>query len=137
MGPSFSRHQSRQIVALVQVTPVLGRIVSKHELRPNPAEVDAVFDVPLSTFLSADPSLYSFRDTTKSFGSEVNYRLHFFQCGEFCVWGLTASILIEAAKLALGKTPDFQTTPAGREYSEIMYDEDTDRVIYRQEPSSL
>lgn len=115
----------------MQVTPVLGRIHSKAEVEANPAEVDAVFDVPLTTFLSADPQQYSHRDTTKSFGNSISYRLHFFQCGEFCVWGLTAGILIEAAKLALGREPEFQMSPSGREYSDIVYNDESGQVVYR------
>jgi len=117
---------------LLQVTPVIGRIASAASLTPNPAEVDAVFDVPLHTFLSADPAVYSFRDTKKSFGEDVSYRLHFFQCGEFVVWGLTAGILVEAARMALGREADFQLMPPGsREYTEIVYDYEHERVTYR------
>jgi hypothetical protein len=122
-----------QIKFFMQVTPVIGRIASVASLTPNAAEVDAVFDVPLHTFLSANPEVYSFRDTKKSFGDEINYRLHFFQCGEYLVWGLTAGILVEAAKIALGRNAEFQTMPPGnREYSEIIYDYELDRVAYRQ-----
>ena len=117
------------------MTPILGRIASIAKLQPNPAEVDAVFDVPLATFLSADPEVYSFRDTSKSFGNGISYRLHFFQCGEHCVWGLTAGILIEAARQALGKEPEFETRIGEREYTEIMYDDDSKKVIYRQQPT--
>lgn len=116
----------------MQVTPVLGRVASTADLVPNPAEVDAVFDVALSTFLSSDPNVYSFRDTHKSFGTAINYRLHFFQCGEFCVWGLTAAILIEAAKQALGQDPEFRVTAEDREYSDIVYDYEQNRPKYRE-----
>ena len=122
------------------MTPVLGRIASLAGVKPNAAEVDAVFDVPLCTFLSADPSVYSFRDTTKSFGNGISYRLHFFQCGEFCVWGLTAGILIEAARTALDREPEFQVTAGsggGREYTDIIFDDDNNRVMYRQQPGLM
>ena len=117
------------------MTPVLGRIASLAKLQPNPAEVDAVFDVSLATFLSANPDIYSFRDTSSSFGNGISYRLHFFQCGEHCVWGLTAGILIEAARQALGRDPDFQMRAGEREYTEIMYDDKSKKVVYRKQPT--
>ena len=61
--------------------------------------------MPLATFLTNDGSGYSFRDTTMSFGGKIGYRLHYFQHGEFTIWGLTANILIEAATVALGRQP--------------------------------
>ena len=121
--------------ALIQVTPVLGRIASMAKVQPNPAEVDAVFDVSLATFLSANPDVYSFVDSNKAFGNGMSYRIHFFQCGEHCVWGLTAGILIEAARQALGREPEFETKTGEREYTEIIYDDDRKTVVYRQKPS--
>mmetsp|Transcript_24288 Transcript_24288/g.46121 ORF Transcript_24288/g.46121 Transcript_24288/m.46121 type:complete len:139 (+) Transcript_24288:960-1376(+) len=34
-------------------------------------------------------------------------RVHFFETGRYVVWGLTSAILIDVARFALGREPDF------------------------------
>ncbi|GLC33718.1 hypothetical protein PLESTB_000108300 [Pleodorina starrii] len=54
---------------------------------------------------------------------EHQYRIHSFQCGEYDVWGLTATICIDAARLALGRAPRFQErSPGGHHYSAFFWD---------------
>ena len=113
----------------MQVTPVIGRIASINGLKPNPAEIDAIFDVPLHIFLDSNPDVYSFRDTQKSFGEDVSYRLHFFKHGPHTIWGLTAAICISAAALALGRDPDFMVMPGDRMYTDIVYD--GEKIVFR------
>ncbi|XP_045191468.2 uncharacterized Nudix hydrolase NudL-like isoform X1 [Mercenaria mercenaria] len=82
------------------VTPVVGIVSSDFKLHINPREVDMVFDLPLSRFLSLDGrtqenfkfdenlffSVYHFRDT-------VNGR-------ELDTWGFSALLCIQAAMVA-------------------------------------
>ena len=93
--------------------------------------MESVFDVPLDMFLSNDPAVHSYRDSDKSFGKGISYRLHFFQYKGYTIWGLTAGILIEAARVALGREPDFQIMPGQRSYTEIIFDEDSHTVLWR------
>lgn len=51
------------------------------------------------------------------------YRLHFFEHMGFNVWGLTAAIMITAARLALGRAPAFEEHgPHCLPYSKLYYD---------------
>ena len=105
---------------------MIGRIPSLHVLHPNPDEVDAVFDFPLHSFLEKNAA-YSSRDTEKASDHDIPYRLHYFQVetpvGSFLVWGLTAGILIEVAKVSLGRGPEFEENiPGSRPYTDIVYD---------------
>ena len=121
-------------VLLLQVTPVLGKIEWPVTFKLNAAEVESVFHVPLSMFLSADPSVYSFRDSDGSFGAfgeGMTYRLHFFSYEGYTIWGLTAGILIEAASVALDRKPEFKVMPGTREYSDIVYDDQACKVKWR------
>ncbi|KAL4424924.1 hypothetical protein ABPG77_009653 [Micractinium sp. CCAP 211/92] len=105
LPPFLSKH-------LLSVTPVLGVIPPHLKFRPNPTEVAAVFTVPLRRFLEAGPG-YSFRDVEWQHG--LPYRLHYFEYEHrgrsFCIWGLTAGMLIVAAEKAFGRRPAFQPNP--------------------------
>lgn len=82
---------------------------------------------PLHEFLEDRPT-HSSHDITWAAG--IDYRLHFFQCGEFDVWGLTAGILIAVAKLAFDRNPDFEEAcPGTRPFTHIWYD--GTKVAYR------
>lgn len=116
------------------MTPILGRISWPVEFRPNPAEVETIFDVPLNLFLSGDPSVHSFEDTDNSFGHGVTYRLHFFNYQGYTIWGLTAGILIQAASMALGREPEFAAMQGSQEYTDILYDDKNHKVKWRDPP---
>ncbi|KAG2435324.1 hypothetical protein HXX76_007399 [Chlamydomonas incerta] len=65
-------------------------------------------------------AVHEYRDI--SWG-EHEYRIHSFQYGDFDVWGLTATICIAAARLALGREPSFQERcPGGQHYSCFYWD---------------
>ncbi|WP_275783941.1 CoA pyrophosphatase [Pararhizobium gei] len=71
-----------------RITPVLAVVQPGYDLVPNPTEVDAVFDVPLSFLM--DPRNHR-RGRTNWQGAER----HFYQMpyGERNIWGITASIV--------------------------------------------
>ncbi|KAK2080690.1 hypothetical protein QBZ16_000544 [Prototheca wickerhamii] len=99
---------------LLSVTPVLAAIPARHAFRPNPEEVDSVFACPLDFFLRA--AQHRSHDTELVPGTP--YRVHFFDYTDhdgrtYCVWGLTAAMLIEVARLAYGREPEFEPLPFG------------------------
>ncbi|XP_077953814.1 peroxisomal coenzyme A diphosphatase NUDT7-like [Gasterosteus aculeatus] len=89
------------------VTPVVGFIDESFSPRPNPAEVSAVFTVPLD-FFTRD------KDHSSSHGvAGMRGFLHSFYFvdpdsgRQFHIWGLTATFAILVAVLALRTTPEF------------------------------
>nr|XP_040019720.1 peroxisomal coenzyme A diphosphatase NUDT7 [Gasterosteus aculeatus aculeatus] len=89
------------------VTPVVGFIDESFIPRPNPAEVSAVFTVPLD-FFTRD------KDHSSSHGvAGMRGFLHSFYFvdpdsgRQFHIWGLTATFAILVAVLALRTTPEF------------------------------
>lgn len=102
LEPFLSKH-------LLTVTPVVGVLVEHHkfEPRPNPGEVDAVFDVPLDMFLKDERHRTEDRQWM-----DIQYRVHYFEHdaadgNKYVIWGLTASILIRAASIILARQPEF------------------------------
>lgn len=89
------------------MTPVVGFIDESFIPRPNPAEVSAVFTVPLD-FFTRD------KDHSSSHGvAGMRGFLHSFYFvdpdsgRQFHIWGLTATFAILVAVLALRTTPEF------------------------------
>jgi peroxisomal coenzyme A diphosphatase NUDT7 len=66
LPPFLSKH-------MLSVTPVVARIPASFQPRPNPAEVEAVFQMPLMGFLEAEG--HSFKDMS---WEGLAYRTHFF-----------------------------------------------------------
>ncbi|EFJ45308.1 hypothetical protein VOLCADRAFT_82382 [Volvox carteri f. nagariensis] len=67
-----------------------------------------------------EDAVHTFRDIH---WGEHQYRIHSFLYGEYDVWGLTATICIDAARLALGQEPLFQERcPGGHHYSAFFWD---------------
>ena len=92
----------------------------------NSDEVAAIFAQPLRRFLEARG--HSHKDVVweTGQGSGIPYRLHFFKSQDerdpIC-WGLTAGILIQAARLALDREPEFVVyAPGSRPYTDIVHD---------------
>lgn len=53
----------------------------------------------------------------------LRYRIHSFEHQGFVIWGLTASILIQVARRALGREPSFEVdTPGGVPAEHLWYD---------------
>ncbi|KAK9845739.1 hypothetical protein WJX81_001045 [Elliptochloris bilobata] len=121
----------------LSVTPVVGVVPAAciPTLRAAEAEVAAIFDVPLALFLGA--AGHSQRDVAWLHGPApgVRFRLHYFECGELGpVWGLTAAILIEAARRAFAREPEF-AEHAGRPFRDLWWD--GEQVAYRQRQPAL
>ncbi|KAF2288499.1 hypothetical protein GH714_007937 [Hevea brasiliensis] len=102
LEPFTSQHQLR-------VVPVVGLLARIQDFKPrlNIDEVDAIFDVPLEMFLKEE----NHRCEEKEW-MEWKYILHLFdftsEQGVFQIWGLTASILIQAASIIYQSSPSFK-----------------------------
>ena len=71
-----------------RITPVLSVVTRGFEVRPNPAEVEHVFEVPLAFLM--DPANHQ-RDSLHWQGVERHfYRMPY---GEWMIWGITAGII--------------------------------------------
>lgn len=90
------------------MTPVVGFIEESFSPRPNPAEVSAVFTVPLDFFTSK-------KDHCSTYGVVgMTGLLHSFYFvdtdsgSHYHIWGLTAVLAILVAVLALKRKPEFE-----------------------------
>ncbi|KAE8674254.1 Nudix hydrolase 22 [Hibiscus syriacus] len=90
--------------SLVKVVAVLESFLSKP--KPNPTEVDAVFDAPLEMFIKDEN-----RNAEEREMMGEKYLLHFFdyetEDKKYLIWGLTARILIRAASVVYQLPPAF------------------------------
>ncbi len=120
----------------LSVRPVLALIPPDFVPVPSAAEVAAVFDAPLqarprspllSGFAACPPPLRPLLTRTRRFALRlqrflradghwatdgtfrgVPYRIHHFRESGHVVWGLTAHILVQVAKAALQRAPEFE-----------------------------
>jgi hypothetical protein len=76
------------------VTPVVGLIEPGFSLQPDPAEVDAILEIPAAALL--DPARYERRWVERS---GLRIKSHFLQYEEHLVWGATAGMLIGFGRL--------------------------------------
>lgn len=77
------------------ITPFVGVVAERPRLRPNPAEVERAFDVPLVELLHPDvhrEELWRFPDGTEQ-------AMQFFELVGDTVWGATARMLVELLDL--------------------------------------
>ncbi|CAK9321082.1 unnamed protein product [Citrullus colocynthis] len=101
LEPFLSKH-------LLRVVPVIGIMNERNAFspRPNPAEVDEVFDAPLDMFIKDEN-----RRSEEREWMGCKYLVHFFDYGtenkKYVIWGLTAGILIRAASIVLQSSPPF------------------------------
>ena len=77
-----------------RVTPVVGLVQPPLELKPDPREVDEVFEVPLGFFLDAGNRQ---RRTREYQGQMVGY--YVFEYGSRTIWGATAGMLVNLYKM--------------------------------------
>jgi len=75
-----------------QVTPVVGLLESPLALRPDPGEVETVFEVPLEFVLDRRNHKIETR-----FARGVERQFYAMPYGEFYIWGLTARLLVALA----------------------------------------
>ncbi|MGB0713428.1 MAG: NUDIX hydrolase [Gammaproteobacteria bacterium] len=88
------------------VTPVVARIESEPELRPNPAEIARIFHVPAATLAATRPDhVHALRR-----GEVVRY-VPAWYWGNELIWGLTSMILVEFFNLAFEWGFDMKSEP--------------------------
>lgn len=97
----FGRLRDRISIAGYMVTPFVGRLIVPTTYVAEPEEVDEVFEIPLPPM--TDASLWSFRENRRPL-AEVRH-VPFFEWDGRMVWGLTAIILRDFLRVALGKAP--------------------------------
>ena len=82
------------------VTPVVGLVRPPFETRPDPVEVAAVFEVPLSFVM--DPTNH--QRHSREWQNQVRH-FYVFPHPEHYIWGATAGMLVNLANLLLGQRP--------------------------------
>jgi 8-oxo-dGTP pyrophosphatase MutT (NUDIX family) len=87
----------RTVVNPAPITPFVGVLQSRPKLRPNPAEVERAFTVPLLEL--TDPDVY--REELWQFPDGIERPMHFFELIGDTVWGATARMLHELLDLAI------------------------------------
>ncbi|XP_067358896.1 peroxisomal coenzyme A diphosphatase NUDT7 isoform X2 [Channa argus] len=89
------------------VTPVVGFIGESFCPSPNPAEVSAVFTVPLD-FFTSEKDHYAAHGAAGIMGPLHSFYFADPDSGtQYHIWGLTAMLAIMVAVLSLRKTPEF------------------------------
>ncbi|KAM7002141.1 LOW QUALITY PROTEIN: peroxisomal coenzyme A diphosphatase NUDT7 [Tautogolabrus adspersus] len=90
------------------VTPVVGFIEESFRPSPNPAEVSAVFTVPLD-FFTSEKDHYAAHGAAGMVGPLHSFYFEDPDSGSrYHIFGLTAMLAILVATLALRKTPEFE-----------------------------
>ena len=117
----------------LSVTPVVASISAACAARlvPAPAEVAAVFTVPLRHFLERHER-HTWHEA--SYGA-FTCRIHHFAHGRWDVWGLTAAILIQVAQAALGRAAEFDVHGPHIDYAHL-YSADGREVCLRARRSA-
>jgi 8-oxo-dGTP pyrophosphatase MutT (NUDIX family) len=91
------------------ITPVVGLLAGRPVVRPNPGEVERVFDVALAT-LAGDARFREERwirpppvpgHLLGGLGADGSFPVWFFELEDDTVWGATARILVELLRLVL------------------------------------
>ncbi|MGH9067638.1 MAG: NUDIX hydrolase [Acidimicrobiales bacterium] len=80
------------------IVPVVGFLAARPALRPNPAEVDRVFDASLAELASGG----IYREERWGVAEGPERPIHFFELDGETVWGATARVLRELLDVVLG-----------------------------------
>ncbi|WP_284381911.1 CoA pyrophosphatase [Litoribrevibacter albus] len=91
----------------ILVNPYIGLVEGEHELLANEGELDAIFHVPVSHFLSTPPDCF---DCIKHPGGALYIPCYFYD--EFEIWGLSAMILSEFLEVGFDAGFDLWEKPA-------------------------
>ncbi|MBL4847143.1 MAG: CoA pyrophosphatase [Planctomycetes bacterium] len=75
-----------------RMLPFVGRIPPDLELRPNPAEVDRAFSVPLRALV--DPSATRYTRRPRLFQG-TSYSIPYFEWEDELIWGATGGVVVE------------------------------------------
>ena len=85
----------RTVVNPSPITPFIGVVADRPRLRPNPAEVERAYDIPLVELY--DPEVY--REELWQFPDGTEHPMQFFELIGDTVWGATARMLVELLDL--------------------------------------
>jgi 8-oxo-dGTP pyrophosphatase MutT (NUDIX family) len=88
----------RTVLNPAPITPYVGVLPGRPDLRPNPAEVERAFTVPLNELI--DPEVFRVEVWTFPDGSEQE--MQFFELVGDTVWGATARMLFELLEVVSG-----------------------------------
>jgi 8-oxo-dGTP pyrophosphatase MutT (NUDIX family) len=77
------------------ITPFVGVLPSRPELKPSPAEVELAFDVSLAELMSEGV----FREERWQWAGEADRPMYFFDLPDDTIWGATARMLYELLEL--------------------------------------
>ena len=119
LSPVISRARDKAMY----VYPVVGIVKSQFDLVINSSEVETAFDVPLEFFLlkaTHRREKMTFKSKTFDihlFDFETSDDKHQDKSLKFRIWGLTASICLRVAIVALNKLPEFELE---EHYSHLM-----------------
>jgi 8-oxo-dGTP pyrophosphatase MutT (NUDIX family) len=80
-----------------RITPVIGFVDGPVEVRPDPNEVDEVFEVPFRFLMDTVNHAQETRETDR--GTRI---VHVIQYGSHRIWGATASIVLELRRRLTG-----------------------------------
>ncbi|GGX91857.1 coenzyme A pyrophosphatase [Litchfieldella qijiaojingensis] len=92
----------------IAVTPYVGLIPPNLPLRPDPSELDAIFEVPLQVFLDDCRSHTDVITVDDRPCYVPSYR-----AGEHVIWGLSAMMLVELMAEGFGCQISLDSAPAG------------------------
>lgn len=107
LGQLLSKHRLR-------VTPWVGIISADQVLRPNPAEIERIFRIPLGFFLEEKP--------LRTDEIAVLGRTHYVPAWRYqdtIIWGLTAHVLVELLNMGLDANLPMRRRP---EHEELEHD---------------
>jgi 8-oxo-dGTP pyrophosphatase MutT (NUDIX family) len=94
----FARLSTVQIMSNpAPIVPFVGALPGRPVLRPNPAEVERAFTVPLAEL--GEPDVY--REEVWTFPDGLERRMYFFELVGETVWGATARMLHELLDVVL------------------------------------
>lgn len=92
----------------LRVTPFVGLIPPDLPLRPQPGELDTIFEVSLTVFLEDQRS-----HTDVIIAGERELFVPSYQAGEHVIWGLSAMMLVELLAVGFGKPISLDHAPPG------------------------
>ncbi len=92
----------------IRVTPFVGLIPADLPLRPDPGELDVIFEVPLAVFLD---DRRSHTDVITVDGRSLY--VPSYRAGEHVIWGLSAMMLVELIAVGFGRPISLDSPPPG------------------------
>ena len=99
----------------IEVTPIVGIVEADTALTANPEELDRIFQVPVSFFLNKNNLDYDrWQDHNNVF------EIPRFQYQEYCIWGLTAMMLVEFLNITLDAGIDMGSPEISEYFAQLL-----------------